>query len=221
MQKKRAILIGATGLTGGFLLDGLLMNDHFDEVITYGRKATGKQHQKLKEVEVDIVQSEDWLADLNGDVVFCCIGTTKAKTPDQEKYKAIDYGVPVKLAQACKQNGIPHIVVISALGANPKSSVAYNQIKGEMERDVLAEGVDHTYLLEPSLIMGNRDEKRVGEKIAQVVMPLFHCLMIGGLKKYRAIKSTDIALAMLNLSLQNEHPSGRIPSDEIKRIAAW
>ncbi|SFT80289.1 NAD(P)H-binding [Lishizhenia tianjinensis] len=221
MQKKKAILIGATGLTGGFLLDALLMHPDFDEVVTYGRSTTGKKSSKLKEVSLDIVTETSWLTELKADVVFCCIGTTKAKTPDQAKYKAIDYGVPVKLAEACKRNGIGHFIVISALGANPKSSIAYNQIKGEMERDVLAQSVEHTYIMQPSLILGGRDEKRAGEKIAQIVMPIFHCLMVGGLKKYRAIKSTDIALAMLKLSLQTDHTSGRIPSDEIKRIAAW
>ncbi|MDX1444756.1 NAD(P)H-binding protein [Lishizhenia sp.] len=221
MQKKKAIIIGATGLTGGFLLDALLMHPDFDEVISFGRRATGKKSAKLKEVTVDIVEETAWLEEVKADVVFCCIGTTKAKTPDQDKYKAIDYGVPVKLAQASKRNGVTHFIVISALGANPNSSIAYNRIKGEMERDVMEQGVSHTYVLEPSLIMGDREEKRTGEKIAQFVMPLFHCLMIGGLKKYRAIRSTDIALAMLKLSLQEKHNSGRILSDEIKEISRW
>lgn len=221
MQKKKAIIIGATGLTGGFLLDALLMHPDFDEVISFGRRTTGKKSSKLKEITVDIVEETAWLEEVKGDVVFCCIGTIKAKTPDQDKYKAIDYGVPVKLAKACKENGVSHFIVISAMGANPKSSIAYNRIKGEMERDVLAQGIPQTYVLEPSLIMGDRDEKRAGEKIAQFVMPMFHCLMIGGLKKYRAIKSTDIALAMLKLSLQEKYNSGRILSDEIKKISLW
>lgn len=221
MQKKKAIIIGATGLTGGFLLDGVLLDPNFDEVVVYGRNKTGKDSPKLKEFEVDIVGESSWLENLNADVVFCCIGTTKAKTPDQEKYKAIDYGIPVRLAKACTQKGINQFIVVSALGANPNSKISYNRIKGEMERDVMAQGIKNTYIIQPSLILGNREEKRFGEKIGQLVMPLFHCIMFGPLKKYKAIKSTTIAIAMLKLSLQDKFPSGQIPSDKIKEIARW
>lgn len=221
MQKKKAVIVGATGLTGGYLLDGILHNPNFDEVVVYGRNTTGKDSPKLKEYEVDVLEDSSWLENLNADVIFCCIGTTKAKTPNQEKYKAIDYGIPVRLAKACKQQGIDQLIVISALGANPNSNISYNRIKGEMEQDVMAQGIKNTYIMQPSLILGDRNEKRVGEKIGQFIMPLFHCIMIGPLKKYKAIKSTTIAIAMLKLSLQEKYVSGRILSDKIKEIAKW
>src|SRR5699024_3350038 len=109
----------------------------------------------------------------SGDVVFCCIGTTKAKTPNRDTYRKIDLGIPVDAAELAKTNGIETFLVISALVANSKSSVFYNRVKGEMEEMVLSKGIPNTYILKPSLIIGNRNEKRFGEGLAAGVMKVF------------------------------------------------
>jgi len=214
MNKKTAILIGATGLTGGILLSLLLADDSFKKVKVFGRSSTGITHPKLEEHLGDMFQMQHFSEVFTGDVVFCCIGTTKAKTPNKETYKKIDYGIPVAAEKLAKQQGISVFEVISALGANATSSTFYNKVKGEMERDVLAVGIDKTFIFQPSLIGGNRSEKRFGEKIAQVVMGTLGFLVP---KKYKIIAPEVIAKAMLQVAHHGYHKV-IIENDEMKQI---
>src|SRR5699024_8062889 len=108
---KTAIILGATGLTGGHLLDLLLEDDSFNKILVFTRRKTGKEHPKLEEHIIDLLELDDYKNLFKGDVVF----TTKAKTPDKNLYKAIDYGIPVTAAKLAKQNGIKSYIVISAL----------------------------------------------------------------------------------------------------------
>jgi uncharacterized protein YbjT (DUF2867 family) len=151
----------------------------------------------------------------NADVVFCCIGTTKSKTPDKETYKKIDYGIPVTAAKLAKQNGIDTFIVISALGADADSSIFYNKTKGEMQRDVINQNIEKTYILQPSLIIGDRDENRFGENVATFSMKIFGFLIP---KKYKMIKAETIAEAMMILAKEG-FSKQQITSDEIKQIA--
>jgi len=213
-MKKTALLLGASGLTGGLLLELLLSDSDYGKIKLFSRKNSGISHPKIEEHVIDILQLENYSADFTGDVVFCCIGTTKAKTPDETEYKAIDFGIPVAAAQLAKQNGIPTFIVISALGANPKSTIFYNRIKGEMEESVLAIGISRTFILEPSLISGDRKEARIGETMAIYFMKIINPLLFGKLKKYRSIAPENIAKTMWYLS-KNDYPKTIIPSDVI------
>lgn len=214
MNIKTAILLGATGLTGSKLLRLLLEDSRIEKVKVFGRNSTNVMHPKLEEHLGDMFQLKDFKEVFTGDIVFCCIGTTKAKAPDKEIYKKIDYGIPVIAAQLAKANEIEHFQVISAMGADPDSSTFYNKVKGEMERDVLAAGVKHTYILKPSLIGGDRDEKRLGEKIAQIVMSTFDFLIP---KKYKIIESETIVRAMHKIGFQG-YAESKITSDKIQEL---
>lgn len=217
-MKKTAILLGASGLTGGLLLKLLLSDSDYDKIKLFSRKDSGISHPKIEEHIVDILHLKDCSADFTGDVVFCCIGTTKAKTPDETEYKAIDHGIPVAAAQLAKQHNIPTFIVISALGANAKSTIFYNRIKGEMEESIMALGIPKTYFLEPSLISGDRTEVRIGETMGIYLMKIINPLLFGKLKKYRSIAPENIAKTMWFLS-KNEYPKTVIPSDVIFRLS--
>lgn len=215
-MQKTAILLGATGLTGGHLLDLLLEDTTFKKVVVFTRRATEKEHPKLEEHSIDLLDLERHKTLFQGDVVFCCIGTTKAQTPDRKRYKAIDYGIPVNAAKLAEQNNIPSFLVISAIGAYAKSRVYYNQLKGEMQRDVLQQGIAHTYLLQPSLIVGDRKEKRAGENFAKIIMKAFSFLIPD---KYKVIQGKTIAKAMLEVS-KNGYSETIIPSEEIQKLGS-
>ncbi len=215
-MSKTAIIIGATGLTGGMLLDYLLEDPTYDKITLFSRRSVQKKHPKLEEQLLDLFALDEQKAVFTGDVVFCCIGTTKAKTPNKETYRKIDYGIPVVAAKLAKQNGIHTFIVISAMGANPKSRVFYNQIKGEMERDVLQQGIKNTFILQPSLIGGNRKERRIGERMAQVFMNYFGFLVP---KKYKMIHPEAIAKAMQILARKG-FSATRITSEKTIEIAA-
>jgi len=213
---KTAIILGATGLTGSILLDRLIEDDSFDKIKLFSRSSAGKNSPKVEEHLINLFQLEKHSKNFTADVVFCCIGTTKAKTPDDETYRKIDYGIPVSAAKLAKENGIKSFIVISALDANENSRIFYNRTKGEMERDVLKQRIEKTYILQPALIDGDRNESRFGEKIAGIVMKAFGFLIP---KKYKVIKAETIAQAMLILAKEG-YSEKCITSDKIKEIAA-
>ena len=215
---KTAIIIGATGLTGSLLLNNLLNDDRYKTIKLFSRNSCNIKNDKIKEHLMDLLELEKHQHLFIADEVFCCIGTTKAKTPNEAQYLKIDYGIPVALANLCCKMNIETLLVISALGANKKSRIFYNRTKGRMEEDVLKERIKKTYILQPSLIRGNRKEKRFGEKVAKIFMSVLNPFLVGKLKKYKSIHPQTIVNAMVWLA-NNEHKSGRIPSNEIQYIS--
>ena len=199
-MSKTAIILGASGLTGGLLLAKLLKDDRYSCIKLFSRKSLGISNSKIEEHLINLFELEKHQAVFKADVVFCCIGTTKKKTPDQSQYHKIDYGIPVAAAKLSKANSIPTFIAMSSMGANANSSIFYSRTKGEMEAAVLAAQIPTTYLLRPSLIKGDRKEKRPGEKITAGIMSFFDLFLIGGLKKYRSIKAERIAEAMIRLA---------------------
>jgi uncharacterized protein YbjT (DUF2867 family) len=147
------------------------------------------------------------------------VGTTKKKTPDHNTYTKIDRGIPVTAARLCKANNIDTFLVVSALGANPKSRVFYNRIKGKMEKEVLEQEIKNTYILQPSLITGERKESRSFEKVGKVMLNFINPFFLGTLRKYKSISAESIARAMVAIANKPELDVERIPSDEIKNIA--
>ncbi len=215
---KIAIVLGATGLTGSHLLSLLLNDDRYEKILLFSRSSVGLAHQKLTEHLGDLMQLQQFADDFEADEVFCCIGTTKSKTPNKEAYKNIDYGIPVSVAQLCKQKGITTCIIVSALGADAKSPIFYNRVKGQMEEAVLALRIPKTHLLQPSLIGGDRAEKRLGEGFFKQLMKVVNPILIGGLAKYRSVHPGNIAKCMVWLA-NHGIDQKRISSDEINRIA--
>lgn len=214
-MKKTAILLGATGLTGSLLLENLLADADYDKIKVFTRKSLNSSHSKIEEHVVDLLQLENQVDAFTGDVVFCCIGTTKAKTPDKETYKKIDYGIPVNAAKLAALNGIPVFMVMSSIGASPDAGTFYSRTKGEMERDVLDEKVPNIYIFQPSLIVGDRKEKRFWEDFAAGFMKVFDFLIP---KKYKPIAAKTIADAMQVVADQG-YSRHTIVSEEIKKLA--
>ncbi|WP_317236668.1 NAD(P)H-binding protein [Flavobacterium luminosum] len=129
---KSAIVLGASGVTGTELMKLLIEDEEFDQIIVISRSKGKLEHPKIKEIITDLLHLKQIASECKADVLFCCIGTTKAQTPDKTTYKAIDYGIPVQAAKIAKANGINTFIVVSALGADPNSSIFYNRTKGEM-----------------------------------------------------------------------------------------
>ncbi|MFK7000989.1 NAD-dependent epimerase/dehydratase family protein [Flavobacterium oreochromis] len=192
-MKKTAIILGATGLTGSYLLELLLTSENYEKVKIFTRKSTGIKHPKLDEITGDILHLEKYSKDFKADEVFCCIGTTKAQTPNKEEYFAIDYGIPVNAAKLCVQNNISTFSVISAIGANPNSSVFYSRTKGLMEQTILQYKIPNILIYRPSLIYGERRDKRFIENIAKLLINGLRFLLIGKMKKYRSITGQELA----------------------------
>ena len=206
---KTAIILGATGLTGGLVLKKLIDDNRYTTIKLFSRTKIEGVPNKVQQFIGNLLQLQQFKADFTGDEVYCCIGTTKKKTPDNMRYKQIDYGIPVAAAKMARENGIPTLLVISAMGANKNSNVFYNRTKGEMEQEVLRQNVPNTSILRPSLISGDRSEQRILEKIGITFFKLMQPLFIGPLKKYRMIAAETIARAMVNICLLYTSPSPR------------
>lgn len=214
-MNKKAIILGATGLTGSHLLKLLLEDSNYDSVKVFTRETLTISHPKIEEHIIDLLKLSDYVNLFTADVVFCCIGTTKSKTPNRKLYRAIDYGIPVEAAKLCKQNSIDSFIAISAIGANPQSKIFYNRLKGEMECDVLALNIKNTQLLQPSLIVGNRKERRIGEDFSKHFMKIFSFLIPA---RYKMIQGKIIAQAMAQLA-NKPNKEKIITSEKIKKIA--
>jgi uncharacterized protein YbjT (DUF2867 family) len=215
---KTAIILGATGLTGNLLLEQLIADNNYSKIKLFSRNSVNITSDKIEEFIIDLLALEDSAKDFVADEVFCCIGTTAAKTKDKTLYKAIDYGIPVTAAKIAKENGIATFIVMSSMCADTNSSVFYNRTKGEMERDVLKQRIKNTYVLRPSLIGGDRNEFRLGEKIGKGIMRIFNPLLMGSLEKYKMIHPEKIATCMQILA-QTKPKKTIFSSDKIQEIA--
>ena len=215
---KTAIILGATGFTGGLLLEQLIKDVSYEKIILFSRSSVEKSVNKIEEHLVDMLDLSAYKKDFIADEVYCCIGTTAAKTKDKNAYKSIDYGIPVAAAKLARENNINTFLVMSSMGADAGSAVFYNKTKGEMERDVLLQKIENTVILRPSLIGGNRAEFRLGERIGVAVMSILNPLLIGSLKKYRMIHPKEIATCMKVLA-NNPIAENIISSDTIVTIA--
>lgn len=200
MSGKVALVAGSTGLIGAQLVKLLLSDNYYSKVIALSRKPLSDTHAQLENV---FVTTGDWskFSILHADDVFCCLGTTIGQAGTKEAFRKIDFEYPVELAKRLKENGATGYYLVSALGANHKSSIFYNKVKGETESAINDVGFNSFHIFRPSLLLGNRKEQRAGEDAAKVFYKIFGFLIP---KKYQAIDSGKVARAMLNAAKTNQ-----------------
>ncbi|WP_301922426.1 NAD(P)H-binding protein [Ferruginibacter sp.] len=205
MQIKTATIIGSSGMTGSYLLNVLSQDKSIETIRLIVRHPVPK---RADNVEVKLVNFEDAQAFKNAvagsDVVFCAIGTTQKNVKgDKALYRKIDYDIPVNAAQYCKETGCEKFIIVSAIGANSKSKNFYLRLKGEMEEAVKASGVQSIHIMQPSMLLGHRNEKRIGEAFFQRLVKGLSFLLIGGLQKYTGIQAKQLAQAMITAAEDN------------------
>jgi uncharacterized protein YbjT (DUF2867 family) len=195
---KKAVLFGASGFIGSYILDELLNNPAYELVTVVVRKGLNILHPKLKIVTGDYKTLPGLKGEIAADEIFIALGTTKKKTPDEKEYYQVDHDYPVLAAKIAKENGAGSVFLVSSVGANVNSSVFYLKTKGEMERDILALDFEHTHIFRPSMLMGDRKESRPMEKIFLNVWSAVNLVLIGDkMKRYRGILGKDLARAMV------------------------
>lgn len=218
-MKKTVIIAGASGLVGHHLLDLLLEEKSFEKVYSLVRKPSGRTHPKLEEINFDFNNEEAYANLPEVDSGFCCLGTTIKKAGSQKAFKKVDYHYPLLLAQSLKNNNCRAFHVITALGADSSSRIFYNQVKGELEDALSKLEFNSLNIYQPSLLLGDRKEQRLGEKIAMIFMPPLEFLLQGKLKKYRSIQAKDVAKGILANTKKENNNIQIIPSNEIKELA--
>ena len=194
---KTAIVIGSTGLTGGYLLTELVANPNYSKIIVLVRKASGQHNLKVEELIVDFNKLSDFKNKIIGDDVYCTIGTTIKKAGSQEAFTKVDLEYPLSIAKIAKENGAKHFLLMSSIGANAASGNFYLKTKGTLENALRDLNFDSLSIFRPSILLGPRSEFRLGEKIGIFFMRLFSFLLLGSLKKYRPIHVKQVAHAMV------------------------
>lgn len=209
LTPQHILIAGATGLTGEHLLDRLLSEPTVARVLAPTRRPLAA-HPHLENPVGDL---QTLLPQLSGqvDTAFCCLGSTIKQAGSQEAFRAVDHDLVLAFARRARELGARHLVVISALGANPNSSVFYNRVKGETEQALKALDWPQLTIARPSLLLGARHEFRLGERLAA---PLLRWLP----GKYRGIDACALARALWRLALEEEDGVRVIESSDLRRL---
>ncbi len=203
-----AIVFGASGFVGSHLLQALLDSPDYDRVTAVVRKPLTISHPKLNVVIGDYQTLPGLRSEIQGDDLFITLGTTRKNSPNQAEYYQVDHDYPVLAARIAKENGVKSVFVVTAVGADLNSAFSYTRTKGEVERDIIQLDFEHTHIFRPSMLMGNREEKRTLEKTLIGIWRWLNPLLVGNADRYRGITGKALAAAIVN--------SARHQSDKIK-----
>ena len=215
----RVILVGASGLIGSNLLSELIQSEEISEVLLLVRKSTGISNPKVKELILNFDELNTYSSEIQGDIIYSCLGTTTRETPDSKLYKKIDLEYPLNLAKLGVKNGVSQFHIISSLGADPESSNSYLKLKGELEQELKKLNIPSLHIYQPSFLIGDRKENRMSDKIMKPIFRLIDPLLIGPLKKYRSIKAANVAKVMLSQSIKDLKGTFIYPSIQIQELA--
>lgn len=201
VNKKRALIFGATGLTGRFVTEMLSNDTRFNEVTAFVRNKTNF-NKNVSQVEFNT----DNLAAINnlikGDYLFCCLGTTIKQAGSKENFRKIDLHLVEEIAKMARQNHVPSFTVISSIGASASSRNFYLRTKGQMEQSIQNLGFKDLHIMRPSMLLGMRPNSRPLEDAGKVLIKLMTPLMIGKLKKYKPVHGAELASFMIETALE-------------------
>ena len=197
---KTAIIIGATGLIGSTLVKQICENPTYSKVVLLLRKPLNISHLKLVQEVIDFDKID--ASKVLGDDLFCAMGTTLAKAGSKEAQYKIDCTYPYEIGKIAKTNGVKQYILVSSVGADFESSNFYLRTKGDLEKNIQSLGFQNFVSVRPSMLLGDREESRFGEKVGKVLSNLFSPLLFGSLRKYHGIEADDVAKAMQHFANQ-------------------
>lgn len=201
MGNKTALIIGATGLVGKELTNKLLSSDDYSKIRIISRNPTGLKDYRIEEILIDFAKLSEVKDKFDVEDVFCCIGTTMKKAGSEEKFIQVDYHYPIEVAENALVAGkLEKFLIVTAVGANPDSSIFYNQVKGNLERDLQQLELPGLYIFRPSLLLGERKEFRFWESVGKAFSAFLSFFLIGSEKKVWAIQSEQVAVAMYQIA---------------------
>ena len=214
---KTALLFGSSGLIGGHLTKQLIENSSYSKVKLFVRLVPKIIDPKIEIIKTDFNNLQSHKDDITGDDCFFCIGTTKQSAPDKDEYRRVELEIPREIAKIAKSNLVNSFIFVSALYANPKSSGDYVRFKGLVEEELKRLNFPKLAIMRPSFLLGNRKEKRVGEKIGIIVFKILSPLLLGPIKKMRPIHSETVAKVMIKVA-NEDLQKNTFESNEILKI---
>lgn len=213
MERKIAFVSGSTGLVGNLLVRNLINDDFFSEVITLARRELSVSHDKLRNIVVSFEDLPDYQGVDQVDIAFCCLGTTMKRAGSKAAFYRVDYDYVLTFAKYAKAKGCKQFFLVSAMGADKDSLFYYNRVKGQIEDAVSGLGFDAVHLMRPSLLLGDRQEKRLGEGLGKVFAKAFDFLIP---ENYKGVEASSVAEQMIQLAKElntsgiHIHPSAQI-----------
>lgn len=207
MPPRTATVIGSTGLIGSHLLNVLQYSNHFDIIRALVRRPVSFTHPKVEMKLVNFDDHESVKMAIDGsDTVFCAVGTTQKKVKgNKHAYRKIDYDIPVNAAKFCLETGCRNFLFVSSVGADAGSNNFYLKLKGEVEEAIRQIPIRSISVFRPSMLIGKRNEFRLGEKIGQPLMAFFAFMLVGKWEKYRPVDAIEVAKAMV-VAAEKERP---------------
>ena len=200
---KTALVFGSSGLVGGHLVNQLILNSNYSKIKIFVRSKIELINPKIEIIDTDFNDLENYRNDIRGEDCFYCIGTTRKNSPDKNEYKRIELYIPRQIAQIAKSNFVKSFYFVSSGFANPNSSGDYLKFKGKVEEEIINLNFDKIGILRPSFLLGNRKEKRLGEKLGILIFKIITPILIGPLKKMKPINAEIVAKAMIKLANEN------------------
>ena len=216
---KTALIFGSSGLVGSHLVRLIIKNNNYNKIKLFIRSESIISNSKIEIIKTDFNNLDKHKESINGDDCFFCIGTTRKNTPDKNEYIKVEYNIPVEVAKIAKENSVNSFTYVSSLGANPNASGLYLKNKGQAEEALKELNFPKLSIMRPSILLGNRTENRIGEKIGIFIMKSFSPLFLGKMKKYKPIKVENVAKAMINV-VENNYQKIIFESDKIMEISS-
>ncbi|HEX8357939.1 MAG TPA: NAD(P)H-binding protein [Segetibacter sp.] len=222
MQPLTAVVLGSSGLIGSHVVQQLLADAAFSKVRILVRRKAEWTHPKLEVAVADFNNVSDFKKKLgSGDCIFSCIGTTQKQVKgDQAMYRSVDFDIPVNAARWGKEAGFTKFLLISSVGANSTSSNFYLRLKGEVEKEISSLNYTSFQVFRPGILFGKRAEFRPGEIIGKIVMQIISPLLVAGLSKYKGIRASDVAKAMVAAAKANKGGTEILHYSDIIHLAA-
>jgi uncharacterized protein YbjT (DUF2867 family) len=218
---RTALLLGATGgLVGGHCLELLLGDEAYERVVTLGRRKLALEHPKLAQHVIDFERLHAHADLMSAQDVFCCLGTTIKQAGSQEAFYKVDFTYPHEVARLSQEQGAEQFLLVSALGADARSRIFYNRVKGETEEAIGRLAFDGVQIFRPSLLLGERAEFRLGERVAEKLSRIFSFLFLGSLQKYRPVHARTVAAAMVAAARRRPRGVNVFESDEIRAMSS-
>lgn len=218
-NKLTAIIFGATGLTGRFVLEHLLYDDRYSEIKIFVRKEIKVSSGKVRQILFRSESIDSISAQIKGDHLFCCLGTTIKKAGSKDTFYRTDHDLVERIAKYASVNKVSSFVVVSSIGANHNARNFYLNTKGKMEESIKTFQFNNLSIVRPSMLMGIRHEKRTMEEIGKFFGKLFAPLMVSGLRKYKPIHASTVAKAMIRLA-NKQRGIYILDSDKLEELAA-
>lgn len=217
---RNAVLLGASGLVGGFCQEALLADSWFSQITLLNRRelATASDARLIRRtVNFETISAADFAG---AGFVFCALGTTMRKAGSKEAFRRVDLEYPLAAARAARQAGAGTYVLVSSVGADPHAGNFYLRTKGELEEQLKLLGFEAVHIFRPSLLLGTRKEFRLGERMMIPLAPLLNLPLLGGLKRYRAISAETAGKAMVAAARKDEKGLFVYYYNEIQELAS-